>query len=103
MTNNFDIASLIRERQDKFIETRTIIESEVNKFLESIATESEEVRQKFGYVEGASARTLLPELWNEPFRIEVYNQQLSGVLQYVQQVIAVCNEINREALECLRQ
>lgn len=97
-----NIANLLRQRQDEFVEKRTIIESEVNKFLESIAKLDPDVRARCGYVEGAQAKSLLPELWNEPFRIEVYNQQLAGVLSYVKQVSAVCDEINKEAQECLQ-
>lgn len=98
-----DIESLIRTRQDKFVETRTIIESEINKFLESISKMDPDVQQKCGYIEGASAKTLLPELWNTPFREEVYTQQLQGVVAYIQKVQAVCDAINQEALACLSQ
>lgn len=97
-----NIANLIRARQDKFVETRTIIESEVDKFLESIGKMDKDVQERCGYIPEVSAKTLLPELWNEPFREEVYNAQLSGVLSYIKQVTAVCDDINREAVQCLQ-
>lgn len=101
--SSVNIANLIRERQDKFVETRTIIESEVNKFLNSIGSMDADVQEKCGYVPGASAKVLLPELWHEPFNEEVYKTQLSSVLAYISRVQQVCDEINREALACLQQ
>lgn len=99
---NIDIANLLRQRQDEFVEKRTIIESEINKFLDSIAQLDPDVRTRCGYVPEAKAKSLVPELWNEPFRPEVYEQQLAGVLAYIKQVTAVCDEINREAQACLQ-
>lgn len=101
--NSANIANLIRERQDKFVETRTIIEKEVNQFLDSIGKMDADIQEKCGYVAGASAKGLLPELWNEPFNEEVYNNQLSRVLAYINRVQQVCDEINREAIACLQQ
>ncbi len=100
--DNVSIANLIRIRQDKFIETRTIIEAEVDKFLASIGKMDPDVQKKCGYIPDANAKSLLPELWNEPFREEVYKQQLNGVLTYIAQVQKVCDEINKEAVECLQ-
>lgn len=97
-----NVANLIRIRQDKFVETRTIIESEVNKFLASIGKMDEDVQKRCGYIPGASAKTLLPALWVEPFDEETYNKQLSGVMTYISQVMAVCDDINKEAVECLQ-
>lgn len=103
MVDSNNIAALIRERQDKFIETRTIIESEVNKFLDSIAALDEDVRTRCGYVNGANAKSLLPALWAEPFDVNTYNKQLAALQMYIRQVMAVRDEINREAQVCLQQ
>lgn len=98
--NNID--KLIKARQDKFVETRTIIESEVNRFLESLGGLDDDVKQRVGYKPGYTARKLLPALWEEPFDVNVYNSQLAVVKQYIAQVTAICDEINKEALQCLQ-
>lgn len=97
-----NVSRLIQERQNKFVETRTIIENEVNRFLQSIGQMDDDVQQKCGYNADITAKQLLSELWNEPFNEEKYNEQLTRFNQYVANVKAVCDEINREALACLQ-
>lgn len=100
--NSNDVARLVQQRQNKFIETRTNIESEVNRFLESIGKMDEDVQKRCGYVAGVTAKQLLPELWHEPFNVETYEKQLASVLAYKERVKQICDEINREALACLQ-
>lgn len=97
-----NISRLIQDRQNKFIETRTIIESEVNKFLESLKNLEPDVQARCGYKPGLEAKVLLSALWEEPFDEAKYNSQLADLNRYVSQVKVVCDEINKEALACLQ-
>lgn len=100
--NSNDVALLVQKRQEQFIETRTIIEREVDGFLQSIRTFDEDVRAKCGTAPGNTARDCLPSLWVEPFDKTVYVNELAVLNDYISKVKAVCDGINREALECLR-
>jgi len=100
--NEQNVAKLIQERQNKFIETRTNIENEVNKFLQSLCSLDEDIKVKCGVTEGASAKDLLPALWQEPFNETVYLQQKAALDNYIMQVKAVCDQLNQEALACLQ-
>lgn len=97
-----DIAVALKQRQDKFVETRTIIETEVNQFLQSIAVTDLDVQEKCNYNPEASARTLLPALWQEPFDMAAYQQQLANFNNYVAGVKSVFDQINEEAVACLQ-
>lgn len=96
------VAALIQQREVKFIETRTIIENEVNKFLQSLLSLDADVQQKVGAREGITAKDLLPALWADPFDEATYNQQLSSLMNYIAQVQAICDQINQEARACLQ-
>lgn len=98
-----DVQAILRARQDAFVEKRTRIESEVNKFLESVNQISDErVTSIPGRPTGNTCREVLPELWNEPFNQEVYDAELAVLNDYVAKVQAVCDSINEEALRCLQ-
>lgn len=101
MTAN-NISQLIQERQNKFIETRTIIESEVTKFLESLTNLDADIKEKCGVREGLTAKDLLPALWIEPFDQKAYNAQKAALDTYIAQVTAICDKLNEEALACLQ-
>lgn len=100
--NEQSIAAMIQQRQTKFIETRTIIESEVNKFLESLRSLDAETQQKLSVQENLTARDLLPALWAEPFDEAVYLEQKARLDSYITSVQAYCDAINQEALACLQ-
>lgn len=97
-----DVAALKRKKQDDFIEKRTIIEQEVDKFLASISEMDADIKEKCNYDPNYSAKTLLPALWVEPFDEEAYNQQLSRLQNYIAGVKSICDKLNEEALKCLQ-
>lgn len=98
------VAKLIQERQNKFIENRTKIETEVNKFLQSLEGLDEDVKARctVKIYKGATAKQILPSLWVEPFSIDKYNQEKANFDNYVKAIQTVCDAINQEALECLQ-
>lgn len=100
--SNVDVAQLIQSRQNKFVETRTIIEAEVNKFLQSLERLDPDVQARCGVKSGQTAKDLLPALWEEPFNKEQYQVQRASVDAYIAQVKVVCDQINKEAIECLQ-
>lgn len=102
MSLNVDVAALKRKKQDEFIETRTIIEQEVNKFLTSIGTFDAETKEQCKYNPQLTARTLLPALWEEPFDEAVYNEQLAKLQAYIAGVEKVCDALNERTLQCLQ-
>lgn len=97
-----NIAALYQLRQNQFIETRTIIESEVNKFLESLRAQDESLKQQLGVKEDVTCKDLLPELWAEKPNIDTYTVQLNNLLTYIGQVHAICDGLNAEAIACLQ-
>lgn len=98
-----DVQAILRARQDAFVETRTRIESEVNKFLESVNQITDKrVTSIPGRPAGNTCREVLPELWNEPFNQTVYDAQVAALNSYIEQVTKVCDIINEEALRCLQ-
>lgn len=100
--NEQNVAKLIQDRQNKFIETRTNIENEVNKFLQSLCSLDEDLKIKCGVKDGMTAKDLLPALWAEPFVEETYLQQKNALDTYIMQVKAICDQLNQEALLCLQ-
>ena len=100
MTN---VEELLRARQSKFVETRTRIEMEVNKFLESIdKTGDERVMSIVGRPAGKTCREVLPALWEERFDEEKYNEQRAAFDRYVNAVCMYVDALNTEALKCLQ-
>ena len=103
--SEINIAQAIQERQAKFIENRTIIEAQVNAFLQSLKECTPDVIALLPSVFTApdvTARTLLPALWAEPFDPNAYSSQLSIFLSHEAVVKDLYNKMNLEALQCLR-
>lgn len=97
-----DITSLLAQRQNSFIEARTKIEAEVDHFLKSLEEVDEDVQKMCGVTPGLTAKALLPSLWAEPFDVEVYKGELANLNTYIEQVRAIVDNLNREALACLQ-
>lgn len=102
MSDTVDVAKLIRERENAFVETRTIIESEVNKFLKSLEELDADIKLKCGVKDGVTAKDLLPALWVEPFDEATYKVQKEKLDNYIAQVSNICDALNQEALACLQ-
>ena len=100
--NEQSVSRLIQDRQNKFIETRTNIENEVNRFLQSLSGLDADIKEKCGVRDGVTARDLLPALWQEPFDENAYNSQKASLDTYIAQVRAVCDQLNQEAIACLQ-
>lgn len=100
--NEADVQRLIQDRQNKFIESRTNIENEVNKFLKSLEGLDADVKEKCGVKDGVTARDILPALWEEPFNADIYSSQKAALDKYITTVSSICDLINQEALECLQ-
>lgn len=97
-----DVAALLRERQNKFIETRTLTESEVDKFFKSLDSLDDDIKDRIKYAEGRTAKSVLPSLWTEPFNQERYSAELAALNNYIKHVHQICDEINAEAIACLQ-
>lgn len=98
-----DVTTLLRERQNKFIETRTLIASEVQKYLNSLNAMDAEVRAEILLPKGNTPQEILPALWVEPFDMEAYTEQLNQFQASVQSAKIYCDKLNQEALRCLQQ
>lgn len=97
------VEELLRVRQGKFVETRTRIEMEVNKFLESIdKTGDERVMSIGGRPEGKTCKEVLPALWEEPFDEAKYKEQLDLLNRYIAAVSTYVDTLNTEALKRLQ-
>lgn len=96
------VTKLIQDRQNLFIETRTKIETEVDRFLSSLSNLDPDVKVKCGVVDDATCKQLLPALWEEPFNEETYLAQKAKLDVYISQVHTVCDEICQEAIKCLQ-
>lgn len=97
-----EIEALLRQRQNKFVEDRTKIETQVDAFFASLQGLDPDIKVKCGVVDNAHARDVLPALWQEPFDEAAYNDQLSKFNAYVAQVRSICDQLNQEALACLQ-
>lgn len=97
-----NVEQLIQNRQNQFVETRTIIESEVDKFLRSLENLDLDLQVRCNVKAGVTAKMLLPSLWEEPFNKEKYLAERKAVDTYIAQVKSVCDQINEEALRCLQ-
>lgn len=100
--DNQNVKQLLQIRQNKFIETRTNIENEVNRFLTSLIELDDGTKARLNVKEGITCKDLLPSLWVEPFNEAQYQLELNALKTYISQVTAVCDEINQEALACLQ-
>lgn len=97
-----NVAQLLRDRQNKFVEGRTVTEVEVNKFLKSLEALDEGERVQCKVVVGRTAKDVLPSLWQEPFNPEQYQAELLNLQNYIAGVKTFCDRINQEALACLQ-
>lgn len=102
--NQQNISNLIQMRQNKFIETRTIIETEVDKFLQSLTQLDKNAKERLGVqvYDNATARQIIPSLWVEPFNEEQYTIERNKLDAYIAKVQQACNALNQEALQCLQ-
>lgn len=94
--------ALYQQKQNKFIETRTIIETNVNNFLRSLEELSEEDQQRLNVIKGQTARDILPTLWAEPFNEATYQVELDAFNKYKERVMVLCDEYYTKAVEWLR-
>ncbi len=97
-----ELEMALKQRQVKFVETRTVIASEVTKFLNSVQSLPEKVRVQVILPNGNTAQEILPALWEEPFDQAAYNSQLEAFNNSVRSVVTVCDALNEEAVKCLR-
>lgn len=97
-----DVQQLIRQKEAQFVEARTKVEMEINKFLESIKDIEEELKNIPGRPTGTCAKEIVPALWAEPFDQAAYNEQLAVFNAYVSAVVAYGDKVNEEALRCLQ-
>lgn len=93
---------LYQQRLNSFIETRTKIENEVNRFLKSLEVDDDDFKKACNVQVGTNARDWLPALWVEPFDQGAYEQQLAKLNQYIQAVRTVSDKLQMEALACLQ-
>lgn len=95
--------ALLRQRQNEFIEKRTIIESEVNKYLEGMNAESPAFQQRCGYdLQGKTAKDILSAAWADEFDQKLYDEQMASFMEYVNRSVALAEQLNMEALQCLQ-
>ena len=100
---NVNVEQLIQIRQNKFIETRTIIDTEVNKFLKSLEALDADIQAKCNVVAGRTTKDILPSLWAEPFDEVAYQAELAKLQTYIAGVKTITDSVNEEALRCLQQ
>ena len=103
MQEQIDIATLLQQRQNEFIEKRTIIEAEVNKFLKGLANQDEATKKNLSVQENSTAKDWLPSLWIEPFDFEKYQGELANLNNYIAKARAYADELAEEARACLQQ
>lgn len=96
------IEELYRQRQNKFIESRTVIESEVNQFLRSIEQLDVVFQTELCVIEGQTARDVLPALWEEPFDNERYLTQRALLDERITKATQLRDKLNAEAMQCLQ-
>lgn len=102
MQTTENIATLLKKRQDKFVEDRTVTEREVNRFFESLERiNDEELKVKLGVVEGRRCREVMPSMWAEEFDVNKYNEERDALIKYMNQVQQFCMSYNLEAMKCL--
>ena len=97
-----DVAQLIKDKESKFVEQRTLTEVEINKFLESIKDIEDEIKDIPGKPTGTTAKEIVPSLWTEPFDEAKYKDEIEAFNAYVEEVVKFGDKINEEALACLR-
>lgn len=94
--------ALYQQKQNKFIELRTIIETNVNAFLRSLEELSAEDQQQLNVIKGQTAHDILPSLWVEPFNEATYQVELDSFNKYKERVMMFCDEYYKKAAEWLR-
>lgn len=100
--NYAQVADILRVRQTKFIECRTVIANEVTKFFESLKNLDPEVIGSIQLPADQTPQAVLSALWEEPFDEAKYTQQLNQFQAIVTAVKTKCDELNQEALACLQ-
>ena len=96
-----NVNELYRKRQEVFIERRTTIASEVDKFMQGVAGIDPELLKNVTPINGTNAKDILPSMWAEPFNIEAYKSELAIFDNYVRQIKQVADDLNTQALKIL--
>lgn len=102
MSAQFNYEQAIQARQNKFIETRTIIDMEINKFIKSLESLGEECPQECRCLLGKTTQDILPALWAEDFDEAQYITELQNYRRYEMIATEFANRINEEANKCLQ-
>lgn len=95
------VKQLYDARFQLFIERRSKVQSEVDRFLESVKSINPERLAGIEPIEGNTAQEVLPSLWKEPYNAEQYAVELSRLQRYIADVKAVADALNAEALRIL--
>ena len=96
-----DVNELYKKRQEVFIERRTTIATEVDKFLAGVAEIEPELIKDITPLNGTTAKEVLPSMWVEPFNIEAYERELAVLNDYINKIKSVADALNAEALKVL--
>lgn len=95
------VKQLYNARLQLFIERRSKVQAEVDRFLQSVKSINPERLAGIEPIEGDTAQEVLPALWREPYDSQQYEVELSRLQHYISQVKAVADELNAEALRIL--
>lgn len=94
---------LFQQRQNEFIEKRTIIEREIGAWLDSMNALDPSFQERCGYdYQGKTVKELLSAAWEDDFDEAKYSQQLAEVKERIQRSIDLADKLNGEALACLQ-
>lgn len=96
------VAAALKQRQNEFIEKRTVTESEVNKFLKSLEGLDPDVKAQLKVVDGATARDWLPSLWLEEPDPKQYEAEKAKLDAYIAAVKNYADHLAQEAIRCLQ-
>lgn len=98
-----DIEEMNREATEQFIKNKTIIETNINKFMESALLLKREYPEMFGSIEfpkGTTAEELVPAMYARDFDEEAYKSQLQVVINFNRAIQKVADTIASQPLSC---
>lgn len=98
-----DIQQLLMKRQNEFVQTRFQIKTIIDNLFAGLGQVDPKLLENINMPNGTTAEEILPALFQEPFDVDAYNQQLAEYNKFAAEIDNLALRLNEEAIKCLSE
>ena len=99
---NMDVEELNREATEQFIKSKTLVETQINNFMQSAISLREKYPDIFGgitFPTGTTAKELVPAMYEKDFDESAYNAQVAVVTELNAEFQRVADRVASQPIE----